>query len=185
MSLHRPGTVGKRETRHNRDFVRSYERWFQAIYQDKYEYMGEFDLMRLAFLLDVGLYTMGVASQPFKRGAKAFTEPVFSTTPSVPFFYFIRFYNRRFARIARARRLRDDLGRHNNCKRFLFQGYTFAPTSAFPLVKATAAWAWLELKEGWRSWFRKPSATEKERPLATPQPSLKIDAPASSSITSG
>jgi len=114
--------------RHNRDFARSYERWFQAIYQDKYEYMGEFDLMRLAFLLDVGLYTMGVASQPFKRGGEAFTEPVFSTPPSVPFYYFIRFYNRRFARIARARRLRDQLGRNNDCQRFLFQGYTFAPT---------------------------------------------------------
>src|SRR5437667_4866026 len=31
--------------RHNRDFTRSYARWFEAIYKDKYEYMGEFDLM--------------------------------------------------------------------------------------------------------------------------------------------
>ena len=139
--------------KHNRDFVRSYERWFQAIYQDKYEYMGEFDLMRLAFLLDVGLYIMGVASQPFKRGATALSEPVFSTTPSVPFFYLMRTYNRRLAQIARARRARNSLGYCNDSRRFLFKGYTFAPASGVPIITAIAAWAWLELREGWRSWF--------------------------------
>ena len=52
--------------------------------------MCEFDLMQLGFLLDVGLYTAGVASQPFTRGAKALLDPVFSTRPSVPFYWFIR-----------------------------------------------------------------------------------------------
>src|SRR5436190_10158327 len=97
--------------RHNRDFVQSYARWFEAIYLNKYEYMGDFDLMRLAFLLDLGFYYLGVASQPFKRGHKALTEPVFSTPPSVPFYHFIRTYNRRLAQIARARRSRDTWGR--------------------------------------------------------------------------
>ena len=46
-------------------------RWFEAIYKDKYEYMGEFDLMSLAFRLDLGLYYLGIVSQPFKYGAKA------------------------------------------------------------------------------------------------------------------
>src|SRR6266508_995283 len=72
--------------KYNRDFARSYQRWFEAIYQDKYEYMCEFDLMRLGFLLDLGFYYGGVASQPFKRGVKALLEPVFSTPPSVPFY---------------------------------------------------------------------------------------------------
>src|SRR5204863_1598980 len=91
---------------HNRVFARSYERWFQAIYQDKYEYMGEFDLMRIAFILDLGFYYGGVASQPFKRGRQALVEPVFSTGPSVPFYWLISFYNRRLSRIARRRRLK-------------------------------------------------------------------------------
>jgi flavin-dependent dehydrogenase len=152
--------------RHNSDFVRSYDRWFQAIYQDKYEYMGEFDLMRLAFLLDVGLYTFGVVSQPFKRGFKAFLEPVFSTEPSVPFFYFIRFYNRRFAQMARARRRRGALGRRNANRRFLFPGYSFAYSSAGPMGKALLSWAWLELCEGWRSWFTPgTSSLPQEAPL--------------------
>jgi flavin-dependent dehydrogenase len=139
--------------RHNSDFGHCYERWFQALYQDKYEYMSEFDLMRLAFLLDLGLYYFAVVSQPFKHGAKALRQPVFSLPVSVPFFRFIRCYNRRFARIARAREARNRSGRCNNHRRFMFQGYTFARTSTLPIVKALLGWAWLELKEGWRTWF--------------------------------
>jgi flavin-dependent dehydrogenase len=139
--------------KHNRDFGRSYQSWFQAIYQDKYEYMGEFDLMRLAFLLDLGLYYLGVASQPFKRGSVGLLEPVFSTRPSVPFFHFIRAYNRRFAQIARARRQRRQLGRLNDHQRFMFRGYSFALSSAFPVAKSVAGWLWLEIREGWRTWF--------------------------------
>ena len=162
--------------RHNLDFTRSYERWFQAIYQDKYEYMGEFDLMRLAFLLDLGFYIQGVASQPAKRGAKALSEPVFSTPASVPFFHLMRAYNRRFARIARARRLRNRLGIRNNSRRFLLQGYTFSPTSAFPIARAIAGWACLELKEGWRSWLapkqspKRPAKVSATLPMAPSAP---------------
>src|SRR6266699_1140297 len=139
--------------RHNRDFARSYQRWFEAVFQDKYQYMGEYDLMRLAFLLDLGFYYLGVAAQPFKRGAKALKEPVFSTTPSTPFFHFIRAYNRRFAQIARRRRLSNEMGRRNHCRRHLIPGYTFAPSSSMQIVKAIAGWVALELIEGWRSWF--------------------------------
>jgi len=98
----------------NRDFARSYQRWFEALYQDKYEYMGDFELMRLAFLLDLGLYYIGVAAQPFKRGMVGLFEPLFSTGPSVPFFYFMRTYNRRFAQMARVRRKRNTFGRRND-----------------------------------------------------------------------
>jgi hypothetical protein len=140
--------------RHNGDFSRSYARWFEALYLDKYEYMSEFDLMRLAFLMDLGLYYLGVASQPYKRGLQALTEPVFSTAPSVPFYHLISAYNRRFASISRARRARGVSGRCNDGRRFMFSGYTFAMSSAAPIAKALASWAMLELTEGWRSWFR-------------------------------
>ena len=47
--------------RHNKDFAQSYQRWFTAIYLNKYEYFGEYDLVRLAFLMDLGFYYMGLA----------------------------------------------------------------------------------------------------------------------------
>jgi flavin-dependent dehydrogenase len=143
---------------HNANFRRSYQRWFEAVYRDKYHYLGEYDLTRLAFLLDLGLYYVGVASQPFKRGLDGLREPMFTTNPSVPFFHLMRGYNRRFARIAQARRARRALGRTNDCRRFMFGGYTFAPSSGKPILGALLRWGWLELTEGWRSWFS-PRAT--------------------------
>lgn len=139
--------------KHNQQFARSYQRWFEAVYKDKYEYMGDYDLMSVVFQLDLGFYYMGVASQPFKLGVKALTQPPFSTAPSVPFFRLMRCYNRRFAKMARARRQRSIWGRSNAQKRFLIPGFTFSRASSWPVVKALLAWARLELTEGWRSWF--------------------------------
>ncbi len=139
--------------KHNATFGRSYGRWFRAIYKDKYDYIGDFELMRIAFQLDLGLYYMGVASQPFKMGTKALSEPVFSTPPSVPFYHFMAFYNRRLASIGRARRRRGAWGRANDCRRLLVGGFTFSPKTAGPIMRAMTRWFWLEVTEGWRTWF--------------------------------
>jgi flavin-dependent dehydrogenase len=163
--------------RHNRDFTRSYERWFDAVYRDKYEYLGDYDLMRLAFLLDLGFYYLGVASQPFKRGAVAFREPLFSTPPSVPFYHLMRTYTRRFAAMARSRRARGVWGRRNAGQRFMFPGYTFTGGSTLPIAKALLNWGWLELTEGWRSWFGPAPAVkvvEKALPVPAPSPSQAV-----------
>ncbi len=139
--------------KHNMTFTRSYTRWFRAIYKDKYEYMGDFELMRIAFQMDLGLYYLGVASQPFKLGTKALSDPVFSTPPSVPFYLFMSFYNRRLASMGRARRRRGAWGRANDCRRLLVPGFTFSPKTAGPIMRAMSRWLWLEVTEGWRSWF--------------------------------
>ena len=146
-------SLSDRITDHNRVFVRSYDRWFRAVYKDKYEYMGDFDLMRLSFLLDLGLYYLGVASQPFKHGARALRQPVFSTPPSVPVFHLMSAYSRRFAAIARSRKARGLWGRRNSGRCFMFGGYTLSPCSLGPVVRALLSWAWLEVTEGWRTWF--------------------------------
>ena len=162
----RSESLSSKLTMHNQVFNRSYHRWFDAIYRNKYHYMGEFDLMRLAFLLDLGLYYLGVASQPFKRGPKALVEPLFSTKPSVPFYHLIRLYNRRFASLARSRRERRKLGLRNANRRFLFKGYTFHPRgSSGPIIGALASWMRLEICEGWRSWFAKERKAEAAKPV--------------------
>ena len=140
--------VPQRLDRHNRDYSRAYRRWFEAIYEDKYEYMGDFDLLRVAFLLDLGLYYIFVASQPFRKGADVLVRPIYSLPPSTPFFYLMRSYNRRLAAMARVRRARGVLGKNNARKRFLFGGFTFSVTSCWPILKAFATWARLELTEG-------------------------------------
>jgi hypothetical protein len=154
--------------KHNHDFARSYDRWFTALYQDKYEYLGEYDLLRFAFLMDLGLYYLGVASQPFKRGQMALCEPVFTSWRSTPFFYLMRLYNRRFAAMARTRRERASLGRRNAGRRFMFRGYTFARSSALPILAALVCWARLELTEGWRSWRRTRVEAAQPDPMLIP-----------------
>ena len=150
---------------YNRDFIRSYERWFEAIYLNKYEYLGDYELMRLGFLLDLGMYYLGVAAQPYKRGLAGLREPVFTTAPSVPFYHLMRAYNRRLASIARCRRARGTWGRHNANRRFMFGGYTFSRASSKHVLKALLGWAWLEATEGWRSWLAaEPAAALSDAP---------------------
>ncbi len=139
--------------KHNADFSQSYRRWFEAIYQDKYEYIGEYDLMSLAFQMDLGLYYLGIVSQPFKYGAKSLAIPPFAPKVSTPVHRFMRFYNRRFAQIARARRRRQVWGRGNSSRQFLFQSFSISPKDLPRVVGAACQWLLLELREGWRSWF--------------------------------
>jgi hypothetical protein len=142
----------ERIAEHNRKFVDSYRHWFEAIFKDKYEYLGEFDLMSVAFTLDLGFYYLGIASQPFKNGPSALLTPPFSDPISRPFFHLIRTYNRRFAQMARRRRRLNALGRSNCSRRLLIPGFTLKPTDVSMLMKGLAKWLWLELSEGWHSW---------------------------------
>ncbi len=160
---------------HNRAFSVSYRDWFRAIYQDKYEYLGEFDLLKIAFFLDLGLYYLGIVSQPFKLGTKAFLAPPFSVPPSRPVFALMSTYNRRFAQIARRRRRLGLLGRQNRSHRFLNNGFTLSRADSRLVVKTLLKWAWLELTEGWRSWGRR---VEKGMPpKAIPAEKLADSAP--------
>ena len=158
--------------RHNEDFTRSYNCWFNALYKDKYDYLGDFELMRTAFLLDLGLYYLGVAGLIYKQGPKALSLGVFITPPSQPVYRLMSTYNRRFAAMARMRRERGTFGRQNHGQRFMFGGFTFERDGANTkhLAKALLRWGWFELTEGWRTWFGEKRST---------MPALK-EAPATS-----
>jgi len=134
----------------------SSQRWFEAIYADKYYYMGDFDLMQLAFRLDLGLYYLGVVSQPFHRGWEGLTTPPFTGPGTAIPFRLIRWYNRRLARIGRARMDSGRWGRNNNGNYQPFLSYRFNSELPLRVAAAFGAWLLLELKEGWRTWFSGP-----------------------------
>ena len=142
--------------RHNRDFLLSYERMFEALYENKYEYMGDFELMRLAFVLDVGLYYLFVARTVFAGGAEALCEPPYSHRNASPIFALMRCYNRRFVAMARVRRHEGSFGATNSGERFLFPGFNFNVLQLFKTIfRALFDWGILEIKEGWKSWGKK------------------------------
>jgi len=154
---------------HNAAFRQSYRRWFEAIYKDKYEYIGE-------YRMDLGLYYLGIVSQPFKFGAKCLAIPPFSPKVSTPVHWFMRFYNRRFAAMARTRRRRKLWGQGNSAKQYLFQSFSISPKDLPRVGVAALGWLWLELREGWRSWGRARGTAQRSE--AGSQRSEKAAAPA-------
>jgi flavin-dependent dehydrogenase len=160
--------MAERIARHNRDFALSHRSWFESVYKDKYEYMAEWDLMSIAFRLDLGLYYLGIVSQPFKFGPRALLEPPFVTPLSRPVFQVMRLYNRRFAQIARYRRSTNALGKTNRGHRCLIPGFTLSRGDIRRLFRPLAKWAWLEVTEGWHSWWQRPQEGANARPASTP-----------------
>ncbi len=172
------GTAAKAE-RLNIDLVQSYQRWFEAIYENKYSYMGDFELMTLAFRLDLGLYYFGVVSQPYKHGEKGLLQPPF-TGPKTRFpFLVIRAYNRRLAAIARTRQEREIWGKKNLQHTFAFNSYRMDWTLGLRVIGAFFAYILLEMKEGWRSWFRKAAPLSKlaSSPSEPPVPATARQTP--------
>lgn len=145
--------VAPRVARHNENFVRSYERWFTALYLDKYYYMGDFELMTLAFRLDLGLYYLGIVSQPFKHGVQMLEAPPFTHANSHWPFKLMALYNRRLAAIARSRLSRGTWGRKNHLENFGFISYEFNNRLPYRVAGLLTLWVALELREGWRTWF--------------------------------
>lgn len=139
--------------KHNRDFSICHRRWFESVYKDKYHYMAEFDLMSLAFRLDLSLYYWGVVVPPFQDGIEALTMPPFSPPSGRIFSALMSCYNRRFAAIARRRRKLGLLGRNNKGKRCLIPGFTLERKDMFRLFGMLGEWAKLELTEGFHTWF--------------------------------
>lgn len=158
---------------HNQNYTRSQTCWFAALYKDKYDYLGDFQIMRTAFLLDLGLYYLGVAGPIYKEGAKSLSNGVFITPPSMPVFRLMRLYNRRFASMARMRRVRGTFGQSNDAQRFLFGGFTFERDggNTKPIAQALLRWGWMELTEGWRSWFA-PRPASQPAPSESPAPAV-------------
>jgi flavin-dependent dehydrogenase len=145
--------VPARVARHNENFLLSYDRWFRALYLDKYYYMGDFELMTLAFRLDLGLYYLGIVTQPFKHGKRVLETPPFAHAKSYWPFRLMELYNRRLVAMAQNRQARGVFGRRNHLGYFGFISYEFNRRLPVRVAGLLLLWAGLELREGWRTWF--------------------------------
>ncbi len=149
------GTAAARHVqRHNERFSQSYDRWFNGIYRDKYFYMGDWELMTLALELDLGSYHVGVVNQPFEVGAAALETPAFARDYAGIPAHLVALYNRRLVALARSRIARGTWGRKNAKRHHPFMSYQLDRSIWPRLLRATVRLCWLELKEGWRTWFR-------------------------------
>jgi flavin-dependent dehydrogenase len=109
--------LATRIAEHNAIFLRSYHRFFQAVYQDKYYYMGEFDLLSASFLIDTAQYYIFVVIPAYRFFGKFHWMPVLGPRPAFFSYHMMRIYNRRFKTIALARRAAGEAGRRNHGRR--------------------------------------------------------------------
>ncbi|HEX2252350.1 MAG TPA: tryptophan 7-halogenase [Thermoanaerobaculia bacterium] len=132
---------------HNDRFSRSYERWLQALYRDKYELMGDAELTACAYLLDTALYYFGIVT-PVYRLPESIANPSFGlrNRGSEAAFHLLDFLRRRLVRVARFRRGAGGYGRRNAGWRL------YGPTpslglGALPMLLAGLR-LWLRLEVG-------------------------------------
>ncbi|HKI03374.1 MAG TPA: NAD(P)/FAD-dependent oxidoreductase [Thermoanaerobaculia bacterium] len=109
--------IAARIAEHNETFLRSYHRFFQSIYKDKYYYMGEHDLLSASFLIETAQYYLFVVIPAYRLYGKFHWMPVLGPKPAFISYHLMRIYNRRFKAIVLNRRAAGEAGRRNDGRR--------------------------------------------------------------------
>ena len=99
---------------HNREFERSFHHYYRALYKDKYEIMGDAELTAASYLMDTSMYFMGVVG-PAYRDIEELRRPVLGQKiwGSRAASFVLSTYNRRLAKLARARVANGTYGQRN------------------------------------------------------------------------
>ncbi|MEO8218388.1 MAG: NAD(P)/FAD-dependent oxidoreductase [Acidobacteriota bacterium] len=145
VKMHTGGEdVADRIREHNETFIRSYHRFFQAAYVDKYYYMGEADLLAASFLLDTAHYYIFVVIPAYRFLKKFLWMPVLGPKPAFVSYHLMSLYNRRLKAIALKRRQRGEEGRRNHGRRI--KAYFDLNLAPFRMVaRGLRLWMFAEL----------------------------------------
>jgi flavin-dependent dehydrogenase len=140
---------------HNAQFRRSYDRWLLALYENKYELMGDAELMACTYLVDTALYYLGVVT-PVYTVPEALANPILglpNRSASIAY-RILRLFNRRMLHIARVRRSNGTYGRRNIGWRLTNKPFGLRHRTLSPLFQGLRLWLRLELSAvggRWRS----------------------------------
>ncbi len=142
----------------NIGFAHAFEQWFEAIYVDKYFYLGDADLMSAAMLMDVGAFFIGPVRFLYRDSHQGFLVFPYSGPIGGAFAAFMKTYNRRLAVIARKRHAAGCYGKANLHRREMYPG--FSPgLDALPLfLRGLGKWLRVECS-AWR--LPAPKAAER------------------------
>ena len=139
------GSLDQRIRRHNGDFARSYPRWLEALYLDKYELLGDAELVACAFLFDTAMYHLGVVT-PVYLDPTALANPLFGpdSRSSGLAYRIMAAFNRRLVGLARFRRRVGTYGRLNTGHSIASRTFGLGAGSIRPLLFALRLWLRLE-----------------------------------------
>jgi flavin-dependent dehydrogenase len=169
--------VGERIAEHNTTFLRSYHRFFRAIYKDKYYYMGESDLLSASFLIDTAQYYIFVVIPAYRFQKKFHWMPVLGPKPAFISYHLMSLYNRRFKSIALARRAVGEAGARNEGRRVkAYYNLNFAPFHM--AARGFKLWAWAEM-DNVRVQIKRLLQLRKRRSTVIPSVSDTVSVPPS------
>ena len=153
--------IDQRIDRHNENFSASYERWFRAIYKDKYFYLGDLQIMDIAFRTDLGMYYLGVVRPLMKARSKNWNRPPFSHAKAKRAVWFLARRNARFVKIANRRRASGRFGQLNHQTYRPFDSYGFNWTLKARLTFLALRSFGLEIREAFKRSPKGSSPTPK------------------------
>ena len=140
--------VEEARANYSQQFRDSYFRWYKALYDGKYAYLGDAELMHAAFLLDVGTYFLGPVRLVREREDSEYRMLPYNGVGGRVFAKFMGFYNRRLVAIAEKRRRAGVYGNKNTGRRMLIaKGFSPEVGSSFGhILNGVRIWLWCELK---------------------------------------
>lgn len=95
-------------------YKRSYRLWFESLYKGKYEYLGDAELMRIAFIMDLGTYFVGPVRLVYDDPDYEWTRLPYDGPAGTFFAKFMSLYNRRLNKLAKIRLAKGTYGAWNN-----------------------------------------------------------------------
>ncbi len=150
---------------HNKAFTVSYRRWFEALYQDKYQILGDGDLVTASFLVETSLYYFGVVT-PILREPSAIRNPVFGAPlpQSRVAFRLARAFRRRMVRLAELRTRKGLYGHRNSDWSYYPKGFGLGWRVWPTLLKGLSVWARCEFEQIFAGSKARPTVDKEAAP---------------------
>jgi flavin-dependent dehydrogenase len=171
-----PGRIAE----HNEIFLRSYWRFFESIFEGKYKYLGEADLLSAAFLMDTAQYYIFVVIPAYRYMKRYHWMPVLGPKEAFFAYHLLRLYHRRFQDLADLREEMGEAGRRNHGRRVkAFYDLGFAPWRMG--LRGARLWLAAELDGGRLSLKRllrarrAPSNAVPPQPLRSPAAAARVE----------
>lgn len=127
-------------------FRKSYRGWFEGLYLDKYHYLGDAELMRAAFLMDLGWFFFGPVRTLCACSRTGFSRFPFDGPVDGAVSHFMAFCNRRLRRIAEKKLAAGTYGDRNLDSRFFVRGFEPTPKVLQQVWRGVVCWLRAELR---------------------------------------
>jgi flavin-dependent dehydrogenase len=121
--------------RYNELYLKQFHTWFEGVYKDKYYYLGDLELMTVAFYLDIGAYFIGPVRQAYGNHPRRYSAFPYAGPIGQLFGNFMKNYNRRLAAVARKKIRAGTYGASNLDSRLFLPGFPAGPGAVIFMLR--------------------------------------------------